>query len=382
MNFLITILNIAIFQGIVLGAVILASPLFKSKANNYLAYAIFSISISLLNYVLDVIGSYQTFPILSVIDVVDSSFLFPTFIFIYVVHQVEHPIQNTSKTKWVFLPYLYSLIHSSLDTLTETIPQQFSPAIQWSIELMGLVKLLIIILFIPSILSYTYRIIKHTVNTQERKWLTSLWLLAAILFGSWILAILAGLFFDYDFSPTIQALTLIVAFLMHWISYFGIFKFRLAKDQEGIRALIAKRKHEGTPERVSAPAPIPNQDEKKNESFTADNAYFQQLETLCLHEHIYRDSSLDRDKVAVHLAISPGYVSQLINSITGENFSTYINRHRVEAVKQLILDPEFDHYSLLAIGMECGFSSKTTFYNAFKKLTGVTPNTYRKTHKE
>ncbi|WP_452601463.1 helix-turn-helix domain-containing protein [Pontimicrobium sp. MEBiC06410] len=74
-------------------------------------------------------------------------------------------------------------------------------------------------------------------------------------------------------------------------------------------------------------------------------------------------------------------MSQLINTVTGENFSTYINRYRVEAVKRIILDPEFDNYSLLAIGLECGFSSKTTFHNSFKKMTGMTPNAYRKKHK-
>ena len=105
------------------------------------------------------------------------------------------------------------------------------------------------------------------------------------------------------------------------------------------------------------------------------------MEDLCVNERIYLDPTLDRVQVAEMLGISPNYISQIVNTITGDNFSTYVNRYRVEAVKAMITDAEFDNYSLLAIGLEAGFSSKTTFYTAFKKLTGMTPNRYRKAYK-
>ena len=48
-----TLINIAIFQGIILGLIILKSPLFNSKSNKYLAYLLFALSIILLNYVFE-----------------------------------------------------------------------------------------------------------------------------------------------------------------------------------------------------------------------------------------------------------------------------------------------------------------------------------------
>lgn len=384
MNLLITLLNIAIFQGIILGVLILKSPLFQSKANKYLAYAIFSLSFSLLNFVLDEIGLYNTIPFLRFIDIIDSSLLFPVFIFLYVVHQIDHPIKNSKKKIWLFVPYLYSLICSILDIDIISNSLQSSFISQFLIEIVGFIQILIIFLFIPSILIYTYTFIKLSNNTQEKKWLTRLWALVFMLFSSWILAILSGILLDYDFAPIMKILTIIAAFLIHWVIYFGIFKFRLAKDQEEIKILINKRKPNYTNQvvQVVTEPKLPKEtNTKKIESITEENAYFKKLESLCLNNQIYKDNTLDRDKVAEMLGMSSGYVSQLVNTVTGDNFSTYINRYRVDAVKDLILDSEFDNYSLLAIGLECGFSSKTTFHNSFKKIMGMTPNAYRKMHK-
>lgn len=181
-----------------------------------------------------------------------------------------------------------------------------------------------------------------------------------------------------------RMLSLFGTFLIHWIAYSGIFKFRLAKDQEEINALINKRKpaHTEHTDSIIAAVHSPKDTiEKKNTSLTKENPYFQKLEILCIQQQLYRDPTLDRDKVAEKLGISSGYVSQLVNTVTGKNFTSYINHYRVEAVKEIMLDPQFDHYSLLAIGLECGFSSKTTFHSAFKKITGLTPNAYRKKHR-
>jgi len=47
-------------------------------------------------------------------------------------------------------------------------------------------------------------------------------------------------------------------------------------------------------------------------------------------------------------------------------------------VKRLLADPRYDHFTLLALAFEAGFSSKTTFNTYFKEKTGLTPSVYRK----
>ncbi len=370
MDLLISILNIAIFQGFILALLILRSPLFKSQANNFLAYSMITLSVSLLNFVLDEMGLYQRYDPLQIIDIIDSSVLFPVLLFFYFIHYVDHPFRRSNKRYWLFLPYFLSVFSSILNTITNN-----GGIITVFFEL---VNLLLSFLFIPAILFACYRLIKSITQRPEKRWLQSLWLLSSILFISWLLLILTSIIFGLELTYSMKALTVVVVLLFHWVSYYGIYKFKLAKDQAAIRQFF-KDQTSKTQEKPKVPLTVPEEKAYKK-SMTADNSYYIQLIKLCEEDHIYKDQSLDRNKTAALLGISPSYVSQMINSVSSENFTTFINRYRVEAIKKIIVNPAFEHYSLLAIGLECGFSSKTTFHNAFKKFTGMTPNAFKKSH--
>ncbi|WP_228429226.1 helix-turn-helix domain-containing protein [Chryseobacterium sp. 52] len=73
--------------------------------------------------------------------------------------------------------------------------------------------------------------------------------------------------------------------------------------------------------------------------------------------------------------------SKLKVSLTGENFTHKINQYRVEVIKEMISNSEYESCHLLAMGLEAGFTSKAVFYKAFKKVAGQTPNEYKNTSK-
>ena len=375
----ISLLNIAIFQGIVLGAIILKSPLFKSKANNYLAYAILTLSLLLLNLIFEIVEVYNTVPVLRIIDNIEWGFLFPVFIFLFVINRINHSSKQSKKILWLFIPFLYSATLNIFRDLDKIVGLYNIPnSVNEALEYLNLLQVLILPPFIICILMYTYTFIKHIKNAQEKKWITFLWTLVSMVLLSWVSGIVLGLFFDYDVSFFMKLIALFATFLIHWTAYLGVFKYRLAKDKKGINNLLSRNKVDAD-KNVSMQASFKT--ETSTESFTSDNYYFQKLEVLCQEHHIYKDNTLNREKVAELLGISSGYVSQLINTITKENFANYINRYRIEAAKTMILESQFENYSLYAIGIESGFSSKTTFYKAFKKVTGITPNAYRKANK-
>ncbi len=78
------------------------------------------------------------------------------------------------------------------------------------------------------------------------------------------------------------------------------------------------------------------------------------------------------------LDISRHKLSQVINSGQKKNFYKLINEFRVEEVKEKLLDPKYEHYSILGIAMECGFNSKASFNRIFKEETNLTPTAYKK----
>ena len=100
----------------------------------------------------------------------------------------------------------------------------------------------------------------------------------------------------------------------------------------------------------------------------------QALLELMERERPYLDPELRIADLATRLQLPPHYLSQVLSESLGLNFYDFVNRYRVEAVKQKLGDERYRHYSILAIGLECGFANKTTFNRTFKKMTGHTPS--------
>ena len=82
--------------------------------------------------------------------------------------------------------------------------------------------------------------------------------------------------------------------------------------------------------------------------------------------------------MAEDLSISRQKLSQTFNIGKQKNFYKIINEFRIEEVKQMINNPDFNHFSVLGIAFECGFNSKTSFNRIFKEETGHTPTSYKK----
>ena len=59
------------------------------------------------------------------------------------------------------------------------------------------------------------------------------------------------------------------------------------------------------------------------------------------------------------------------------NFYDFVNDYRVEEIKQKLADPAQNQYTLNALAFDCGFNSKSTFNELFKKNTGKTPKEYK-----
>ncbi len=102
------------------------------------------------------------------------------------------------------------------------------------------------------------------------------------------------------------------------------------------------------------------------------------LENLMTEKNIYRDDSINLADTASSLDITHHQLSQLLNERLSMNFNTYINSYRIEEAKKLLIaNPD---RTVLTIAYEVGFNSKSSFYESFTKITGITPVEYRKSY--
>ncbi|WP_318310325.1 helix-turn-helix domain-containing protein [Flagellimonas crocea] len=92
-------------------------------------------------------------------------------------------------------------------------------------------------------------------------------------------------------------------------------------------------------------------------------------------EKIYRNNAIGLDDLSEYIEENRYKVSQVMNTYFSKNFYSFLNEYRIKEAKYLLVsDPAL---SVKAIMYEVGYNSKNSFYSAFKKVTGVSPNDYR-----
>jgi len=112
-----------------------------------------------------------------------------------------------------------------------------------------------------------------------------------------------------------------------------------------------------------------------------DNPYFHNSVLRPAFEYIYNNKgkNASQNDLAALCHISSGYFSRIFAKETGENFSVYHSRLKIEWSKQLLEKTEI---SITQISDELGFSEPGYFIKTFKKFENITPALYRKYYKE
>ena len=100
-----------------------------------------------------------------------------------------------------------------------------------------------------------------------------------------------------------------------------------------------------------------------------------QMSSLIEEEKLYLRKNLRISDVASELATNKTYVSAILNSLSGEKFTSMITRHRIEYAQRLMR--EHPDMFLDDVADESGFSSRATFFRNFKALTGMTPQEWK-----
>lgn len=109
----------------------------------------------------------------------------------------------------------------------------------------------------------------------------------------------------------------------------------------------------------------------------ADELYDKILQIIVVQKK-YRDPNYSAKALAQELNTNTRYLSAVVNSRFGTNYSCLLNEYRVKDAMHLLVDKRYAHLNIEEISAMVGFANRQSFYAAFYKNVGETPNGYRK----
>ncbi len=109
----------------------------------------------------------------------------------------------------------------------------------------------------------------------------------------------------------------------------------------------------------------------------ADELYDRIMNIIVLQKK-YKDPNYSAKDLAKELKTNTRYLSAVINSRFGMNYSCLVNEYRIKDALHLLVDKRYSEKNVEEISAMVGFSNRQSFYAAFYKNVGETPNGYRK----
>ena len=101
---------------------------------------------------------------------------------------------------------------------------------------------------------------------------------------------------------------------------------------------------------------------------------------IILFQKKYRDKNYSAKQLAEDLGTNTRYVSAVVNVRFHTNYTSFVNKFRIEESMALLVDRRYKDCNMEEISDMVGFANRQSFYAAFYRLTGITPRQYKKKH--
>jgi len=229
-----------------------------------------------------------------------------------------------------------------------------------------------IFLFVNTVLIVfrRHRLLKFIMVYDDLNWIKWFIRLGCFVILFWTIAVIIKSFTGNEDAYILLRFS--SSILLYWIGYQGFYKYTVVKDRIYLRSTIINDKVLiSSDNQYNA---FQKKDDFINEKHQKE---FENIKKHIVKNKLYLDPLLSMDSITSELGLSKSHFSRLINTYSDFNFSDFINSLRVEQAKKFLSKNEFSAYTIVAIGLECGFNSKSTFYSAFKKFTSETPTSFR-----
>jgi AraC-like DNA-binding protein len=359
----------ATIQGLIFGFAVLFWNKFKSKSNFYLAQVILYLSLNNLFYWFADSGigfKFQYFYNLYIPWIILVLPYYYFFVASYLRKKVSKKTILLLKLPFVFSLSIHVFLSINKIVLNNyfIISDEFIQAFYIGEEyISAIITFGIIIMVFRLIKDYDNTHKEYSINKLEidTKWLKKILYSGILITSIWLLLVVYNSMNSQDFFSNNGKYFLwgSVSVLIYWMGYLGIYHNGIFRERKIIREETVKL--------------IDKKQKTTKLSFTR----FSEIDNYIKSQKLFLNPNLNLLYLQEEFDLSEGYISQLINEFSKNNFSTYINKLRIDQAKLFLQNNEYENYTIVSIALESGFNSKSSFYNAFKKEIGVSPTEFR-----
>nr|WP_299345259.1 helix-turn-helix domain-containing protein [Allomuricauda sp.] len=362
-NFVSLLDTVGFIQGMTLGILLVLLNKKRHKSTFFLGLFLIFFALKLLHYIFGGLNIPEVYPDLYLVPFNFSWLLFSVF-FIY---SQKISIFSEKKTKyWVLVPGIISFLAQSIIFFLpfetkETIAQSFLHEFiftylgifySWAIGIWNLRFLRDHQIEVNNYFSM--------VESRELGW-AQIFLIYSLI-SSVIIHIMYYISPNNFYYRIVFAVFDLIA--IYWVSFHGVQQYNVHRllGQKEIKELIKVKSAENP------------KSELLSETYLKE--LMEQINDFMMNSEMFTYTELTIADLAEKLKVHPRRISTAINTLTGHNFNTYVNQFRIKKAKALLKKQEGLDLSIEGIGNEVGFNSKSAFYSAFKRETGLTPTKF------
>ena len=177
---------------------------------------------------------------------------------------------------------------------------------------------------------------------------------------------------------TVIGIILALSLSIYFVFYM---RKRLKQIQESYLLLVKKSLEQDKLNTQLRACELKHKGKSKNDNISGEELIIKELEKQMFEDEVYKNPQLSLKYLADSLNTNTSYLSAIINSHYNCNFRSFINKHRIDKARNMLVSPKYKQYSMEGISMEVGFKSRTVFYQSFKNITGLSPSLYIKNYK-
>jgi AraC-like DNA-binding protein len=106
-------------------------------------------------------------------------------------------------------------------------------------------------------------------------------------------------------------------------------------------------------------------------------AIITQIETFIAQTQAFKNKTITVKILAKELNIKPSKITLSLHNHYKLFFKDFINKYRIICFKQLLHEQkQMQSFTIETLALQSGFSSRSSFYKAFKKNEGISPTEY------